>query len=375
MAGLLSDVLPFLYSQGDRAKRYMNGLLADPIGTMQQTAGGIVDAGNAQQGLLAQAFGNPQRPFQVTDPQALGQAADNTFQSVMGFAPAGIMAGVGAKTADMAALSKAQKLSDAGADPAVIWQQTGWGKGPDGKWRFEIDDSGSALKLGYAGSDNMRESLIDAYKKTGSLQRLPDVLGHKSATNAYPDLNSIHVVPGKGGGAGFFPEENRLSLGEIGAGNAREAMLHEMQHAVQDAEGFAKGGSPEQFNLRSLYPGMRMDPASYLHQESMKLSAQMNPVRDKLLEQYRAGALTASQVRDGMSAEAKRIGLKDVQDTLWAARNPEQAYSSLAGEAEARLVQNRMNMSPAERSAQFPWEPSYFREASGVPIESLLFRN
>jgi hypothetical protein len=90
MSGLLSDVLPFLYSQGDRAKRYMNGLLADPVGTMQQTAGGIVDAGNAQQGLLGQAFGNPQRPFLPTDTNALGQAADNTFQGVMGFAPAGI---------------------------------------------------------------------------------------------------------------------------------------------------------------------------------------------------------------------------------------------------------------------------------------------
>jgi hypothetical protein len=90
MSGLLSDVLPFLYSQGDRAKRYMNGLLADPVGTMQQTAGGIVDAGNAQQGLLGQAFGDPQRPFLPTDTSALGQAADNTFQGVMGFAPAGI---------------------------------------------------------------------------------------------------------------------------------------------------------------------------------------------------------------------------------------------------------------------------------------------
>jgi hypothetical protein len=90
VAGLLSGVLPYVFSRSDSAKRYLGGLLSDPIGTLQQTAGGIVDAGRAQSGLLSQAFSNPQRPFQVTDSNALGQAADNTFGSVMGFAPAGI---------------------------------------------------------------------------------------------------------------------------------------------------------------------------------------------------------------------------------------------------------------------------------------------
>jgi hypothetical protein len=92
MAGLLSDVLPFIYSQGDRAKRHLSGLIADPLGSIQQTAGGIVDAGRAQQGLLAQAFGNPQRPFQVTNEPALAQASQNALQGPLGFAPAGITA-------------------------------------------------------------------------------------------------------------------------------------------------------------------------------------------------------------------------------------------------------------------------------------------
>jgi hypothetical protein len=92
MAGLLSDVLPFLYQQGDRAKRHLSGLLADPLGSIQQTAGGIVDAGRAQQGLLAQAFANPQRPFQVTNEPALAQASQNALTGPLGFAPAGITA-------------------------------------------------------------------------------------------------------------------------------------------------------------------------------------------------------------------------------------------------------------------------------------------
>jgi hypothetical protein len=92
MAGLLSDVLPFLYSQGDRAKRYVGGLLSDPMGSLEQTGGGLLDAHRAQQGLLAQAFSNQARPFQVTDKQAMGQAAQNMLAGPLGMAPAGITA-------------------------------------------------------------------------------------------------------------------------------------------------------------------------------------------------------------------------------------------------------------------------------------------
>ena len=92
MAGLLSGVLPFLFSQGDRAKRRLGGLLSDPLGTAEQTAGGLLDAHREQQGLLAQALGNPQRPFQVTDRDAMMQAANNMLTGPLGFAPAGITA-------------------------------------------------------------------------------------------------------------------------------------------------------------------------------------------------------------------------------------------------------------------------------------------
>jgi hypothetical protein len=92
MAGLLSDVLPFLYSQGDRAKRYVGGLLNDPMGSAEQTAGGLLDAHREQQGLLAQAFAEPKRPLRVTNDAALAQAAQNMLYGPLGMAPAGITA-------------------------------------------------------------------------------------------------------------------------------------------------------------------------------------------------------------------------------------------------------------------------------------------
>jgi hypothetical protein len=90
MAGLLEGVLPYIYSRGDWAKRQLGGLLSDPLGTAQQTAGGLLDAHREQQGLLAQAFANQARPFQVTDKNALGQVAERMLAGPLGFAPAGM---------------------------------------------------------------------------------------------------------------------------------------------------------------------------------------------------------------------------------------------------------------------------------------------
>lgn len=92
MAGLLSDVLPYLYQQGDRAKRHVRSLLSDPLGSLEQTAGGIQDAHRAQLGLLARAFPDEKQPFKVADQAALGQATQNMLTGPLGFAPAGITA-------------------------------------------------------------------------------------------------------------------------------------------------------------------------------------------------------------------------------------------------------------------------------------------
>ena len=51
------------------------------------------------------------------------------------------------------------------------------------------------------------------------------------------------------------------------------------------------------------------------------------------------------------------------------------AYQSLAGEAEARLTQARMNMTPEQRLAQYPYQPEYFEQATGVPLSDLIVRN
>jgi len=95
MSGLLGGVLPAIFSQADRAKRYIGGLLADPVGRMQQAGGQAVDD-LSKLGLLSeQAFNDPRNPMKLQDNAAARQLTDTYLNSVMNFAPVGVTRKVG----------------------------------------------------------------------------------------------------------------------------------------------------------------------------------------------------------------------------------------------------------------------------------------
>lgn len=93
MSGLLSGVLPTIFSQADRAKRYIGGLLSDPVGRMQQSGGQAVDDLTKIGLLTEQAFTDPKNPMRPTDNAAYRQLVDTYLNSVMNFAPAGVVTG------------------------------------------------------------------------------------------------------------------------------------------------------------------------------------------------------------------------------------------------------------------------------------------
>ena len=53
--------------------------------------------------------------------------------------------------------------------------------------------------------------------------------------------------------------------------------------------------------------------------------------------------------------------------------SPFDAYQRLGGEAEARLVQSRIDMFPKERLQTYPWNKSYFKKETGTDIGDLIF--
>lgn len=264
--------------------------------------------------------------------RALGMASFMMGGGGLAARPAGgtgMFAGRLAKTADHEALARAEKMAAEGADRRAIWDQTGWFKGPDQKWRFEIDDSKA-----YA---DVSEGIADGWKPN---ERWPlgHVLGHKDAFAAYPSLDNAGIQYRQ------FPQSYKDAIGSYaqsgdqivlnslhrGFGDDKaglSAILHEGQHRIQSAEGFARGGNRGVFTP----------------EEIAAERARVN----------------TPETNDWSSVGG---GYGDAPDTDVALG----LYKRLAGETEARNVQTRMNMSADQRRATPPWETQDIPDADQI---------
>lgn len=262
-----------------------------------------------------------------------------------------MFAGRNAKTADLGALKKAQEMADNGAAPARIWTETGWFKGADDQWRFEIDDSDAAI------------GRFPTEKQLKNRSGIQQTLKHDKLFEAYPELAEIPLRPAYGGNfKGSFrrgddgqPDKIMLDVLEnkmtaypaLTAGakqQAKESMgstlLHELQHAIQKREGFARGGNPYMFADEAA------DAAEKIPQINEMLS---NLAKD--LDYARKNKLPDLEVE-----------LKDRYDALLDERqrmvnrlDPLGSYRRLAGEVEARNVQYRQDFTPNRRKFQAPF--------------------
>lgn len=188
-------------------------------------------------------------------------------------------AGQSAETADQYSLETAQKRLKNKDNPETVRRETGWFIGVDGKWRFEISDDEAKLKNPpiYQSFENyfsqsekevygedffpsslngkerdkydaFRDEVEDQYNKLNGTRRLSDLLDHPKLFAAYPDLARMSVrFPGDATFRGaYYPQSDRI---EVRLTEDREQMLstllHEIQHAIQEREGFATGGNAE----------------------------------------------------------------------------------------------------------------------------------
>lgn len=248
-------------------------------------------------------------------------------------------AGERAMTANMEKLKEAKEMLAKDADMKTIYQKTGWHRGADGKWRFEIPDNlddinlaelrdneettlgkiyvNPALYQAYPWLKNLLVTVEDMEKNRRGyaygedkivlnekyvgyspynlqneiLSSLKSEAGVKETINAFQGIVNEEKLPGKQeirtiaenlpdsffadreevnffaeDGSFILPddEEKTYSLEEketLLAGQLKEALegmrpnekiketlIHEIQHIIQNAEGFAGGGSPAKVN-------------------------------------------------------------------------------------------------------------------------------
>lgn len=229
-----------------------------------------------------------------------------------------MFAGEKAKTANLASLERAKQEKESELQPSeMIRRSTGWHQGPDGKWRFEIDDS--KAKFGDESSHRLGEFLL-----------------HDELYEAYPELREVKVEAmeadkplnerGK-----FIQDKNMIRYNpNLSSKERMKVILHEIQHIVQRAEGFGKGGNRD---LAARYLFNRA------YDYAKTLPSYQNMQTPEQREQF---------IKDLIAARS-RSGDYETAIT--------EAYQNLFGEIEARNTANRQPLDQRGRKISSPTSP------------------
>jgi hypothetical protein len=169
-------------------------------------------------------------------------------------------------------------MADAGTSATEIWQKTGWFKGADDGWRFEIPDKAAKW---------IRDPAYGA-KSTDTMK---DVLDHPELYKAYPHLADMPISKGLSRWSGMYTppgipgEVERIQINRADPSSPRSIVLHELQHAVQEHEGFDPGGMPSSTpELRKNY-----EPDDIYHMSAGETEARaVEARRDMTLKQLKA---------------------------------------------------------------------------------------
>ncbi len=268
------------------------------------------------------------------------------------------MAGENAKTAALDKLSQAKEMLEAGEIESDIYEKTGWLRGFDGKWRFEIPD-------------NLDKVDFTAFAEHDEVE-LGEIYDNPALYEAYPWLKEVSVAmeamgkkrKGYADSLGISLNAALLKDKEKARENLATTLIHEIQHLIQKKEGFAAGGSPETV-------------VNQVKNELKKVNEPLLKVNPSLIKQYWANREKLNELADDGNfgeeyeavenqneellnsiAEGVGLGVEDTQHLLNRKRDLETAlkkvknasdkekaefelYQSLAGEREARYAEDR----------------------------------
>ncbi len=268
-------------------------------------------------------------------------------------------AGAKAATADKLKLETAEKMLAEGVDSETVRQETGWFKGYDGKWRFEIVDPIEMIN-----TDKLYES---RFTTLGELIEHPDLFA------AYPDLADIQVTfEDISEGNGHYNRDfDTISLSDnytkpFGAGGLLQTLTHEIQHAVQTREEFARGASPSKW-AEKVNGGKLVEQASKktrdifekapdeFKQMVRKINRAVLDYDDALVSQM-SKEIADSQYADlYIEYEAARQAERNIREIVQRGDlSPIELYYRTAGEVEARDSANRLGLTTEERKQKRP---------------------
>lgn len=273
----------------------------------------------------------------------------------------GMFAGRNSPKADLSALDRAEIMEESNYNRDEIYSHTGWFRGLDGNWKFELPDDQFRL------SDPVRERFLsgDVSGVTGPAELVFD---NSSLHQAYPDAN-VKANVALGGVGGYFLRGGQTPDLAAAAGpnlsSIEGVALHELQHAAQEYEGWSRGANVGQVTQmqEDFLAAIPSDLTNYLlYYGTINSPEFKDSLPLDLYNEYQ------QEFADQTDELIDRIGWDKYNDLVSIGnqlgilsfdteKSPSDwlGYSRNQGEVEARATESRHRLTQAERDALPPW--------------------
>lgn len=274
------------------------------------------------------------------------------------------------KTYRMDNLKVAEEMERGKKDAKAIKLATGWERGADGKWRYEMPDAKIKDMKDIGGGNIVKRFDDDMLWNDG---KLTDVIDAPGLFEAYPQLKDVRIdtdaiindMPSNGV---YNAKTNTITIHADELKYMNSILNHEIQHAIQYIEGFGKGGSPEQMEKEFKAAQDEWKARAYAHEleeKAKEMGGEYNQseVEKALVEEYKdldmSDELPDKETRiKGFNYFARGYADRSMDDAIKRFRLNESTrsdfdsykeYLKLAGEVESRNVEKRLGMTDEER--------------------------
>lgn len=245
------------------------------------------------------------------------------------------------RTIRMDNLSVAKDMEKNKKKAKAIKAATGWERGADGKWRYEMPDV--VLRDPKEWVNKKTLTLSDIVEKPNDLfKEYPELF------DAYPELKDMKILKGRAKSGGvFYNNAITLNLGyireaiksgwdtyyKISTRLLKATLVHEVQHYIQEQEGFAQGGNSEMI----------------VDKNALDAIAKLRADKDAVAKEFYAMSPEEQQRRKYEINNRYNDLTKQIERLEKSSRIGYDGYKRLSGEVEARNVSARLNMTPEER--------------------------
>lgn len=274
------------------------------------------------------------------------------------------------KTYRMDNLKVAEEMERGKKDAKAIKLATGWERGADGRWRYEMPDAKIKDMKDIGGGNIVKRFDDDMLWNDGKLTNVIDAPG---LFEAYPQLKDVRIdtdaimndMPSNGN---YNAKTNTITIHADELKYMNSILNHEIQHAIQYIEGFGKGGSPEQMEKEFKEAQDEWKARAYAHEleeKAKEMGGEYNQseVEKALVEEYKdldmSDELPDKETRiKGFNYFARGYADRSMDDAIKRFRLNESTrsdfdsykeYLKLAGEVESRNVEKRLGMTDEER--------------------------